>query len=102
MKYDDKVSFLYCLKMYSNHYLTLFTCNLLGDVLGVTWCLRHLKALKDTQFGSISLGNKTSIHETINLPEESRYVLRKGLTLQSYCGDGIGTIKPTLWKGMDP
>ena len=30
------------------------------------------------------------------------YVLRKGLTLQSYCGDGIGTIKPTLGKGMDP
>ena len=26
----------------------------------------------------------------------------KGLTLQSYCGDGIGTIKPTLGKGMDP
>ena len=24
------------------------------------------------------------------------------LTLQSYCGDGIGTIKPTLGKGMDP
>ena len=23
-------------------------------------------------------------------------------TLQSYCGDGIGTIKPTLGKGMDP
>ena len=23
------------------------------------------------------------------------YGLRKGLTLQSYCGDGIGTIKPT-------
>ena len=28
-------------------------------------------------------------------------MLRKGLTLQSYCGDGIGTIKPTLGKGMD-
>ena len=24
------------------------------------------------------------------------------LTLQSYCWDGIGTIKPTLGKGMDP
>ena len=24
------------------------------------------------------------------------------VTLQSYCGDGIGTIKPTLGKGMDP
>ena len=24
------------------------------------------------------------------------------LTLQSYCGDGIGNIKPTLGKGMDP
>ena len=25
-----------------------------------------------------------------------------GLTRQSCCGDGIGTIKPTLGKGMDP
>ena len=24
------------------------------------------------------------------------------LTLQSYCQDGIGNIKPTLGKGMDP
>ena len=31
----------------------------------------------------------------------SRCVLRKGLTLQSYCGDGIGTINPTLGRGLD-
>ena len=36
-----------------------------------------------------------------SLPKHPVYVLRKGLTLQSYCGDGIGTIKPTQGKGMD-
>ena len=39
----------------------------------------------------------------ILVPKGSWYVLRKGLTLQSYCWDGIGTIKPTrIGKGMDP
>ena len=32
----------------------------------------------------------------------SRYVLRKGFPLYSYCGDGIETINPTLGRGMDP
>ena len=37
----------------------------------------------------------------MNFPWESRYVLRKGVYLQSYSGDGIWTINPTLGRGVD-
>ena len=48
----------------------------------------HWKLLRGGKYNTLSI-------------QLSSYVLRKGLTLQSYCGDGIGTIKPTLGKGMD-
>ena len=31
----------------------------------------------------------------------NKVTLRKGLTFQSYCGHGIGTITPTLGRGLD-
>ena len=34
-------------------------------------------------------------------PQESRYVLRKGLHLHSYSKDGIGTLNPTTGMGLD-
>ena len=39
-----------------------------------------------------------------DLPLSIQVCPKKGITvtLQSYCGDGIGTIEPTLGKGMDP
>ena len=109
MKYDDEVWFMYIFQ--KNIPIIIIRCSLAicwGRMLGVTWCLPHLKALKDTQFGSISLATKirfmklSTCPKNPGCPEEriTPWILLWGWdwNLQSYSTEGSASLGLCLFK----